>query len=175
MMKKNQNPKKLTIPDRKDSVAVRDELKSTQDPFIVPDFYFSELPQQIMDRINGEKKDQKVNLKSLILLKQTLITLAMAATVAIFIFLRLPSTHVNNAVVQNSAVATTHSNEYDPTYAEEALLIEESAITEQDEAHINIKSMSVALNKSDTTNITTGEKIQYLLNENYDTGIITDL
>ncbi|MEI6750402.1 MAG: hypothetical protein WCM93_14695, partial [Bacteroidota bacterium] len=68
-----------------------------------------------------------------------------------------------------------HSIEYDPTYADEALLIQEASVTENDEAQIDFKSMSNALNSTDTNGITTEEKIQYLLDENYDTDLITEL
>lgn len=171
-MKRNQNIKVKPGADKQNPKETGDRLTSATEPFLVPEGYFDELPKRVLDKIS---EDQKTLPKSINLLKQAWIPLALAASVALFILIKQPSTLQNNSGLSDTIAVTSHSDDYDPTYAEEALMIEESSITENDEAQIDFNSMSIALNNSDTTDITTDEMIQYLLDENYDIDLITDL
>jgi hypothetical protein len=173
-MIKNNNSKKNSQAENHFST-VSDEISSGQDPFNAPDHYFDELPRRVMDKIAAGKKAKIFSTKTIVLSKHAWIPLVLAASVALFILIWKPLSDNNNTSAVYPSIAATSSNEYDPTYADEVLLIEESAITERDEAKIDLKSMSIALNNTDTTSITTEDKIQYLLNENYDTEIITNL
>jgi hypothetical protein len=171
MMKKEQHPDKV----KQSSDEAKEEKNAGSYPFIVPAHYFDELPQRVLDKISKEQKEQKVGSKMIIFLRRTWIPMTLAASIALFLFLRQPHTSVNNSINSDSLALSSQSNEYDPTYADEALLIEELAITDNDETQIDFMSMSTALNSSDTTGITIDDKIQYLLDENYDTDLITEL
>jgi len=174
-MKKNQNSKEH--PDKGKQYFEKEggEIISESDPFIIPSGYFDELPQRVKDKITLKQKEQQANTKPAILLRRIWVPLSLAATIALFLFLKQPSTQMINSKDSDSIAVTYQSSDYDPTYAEEALMIEESAITENDEAQIDLMSMSTALNSTDTTEISTDEMIQYLIDENYDTDLITDL
>jgi|WetSurMetagenome_2_1015567.scaffolds.fasta_scaffold649898_2 hypothetical protein len=174
MIRKN-NSKKKDSQAENHSSTVSNEMSSGQDPFTAPDHYFDELPGRVMDKITSEKKAQMFSPKTIFLLKRAWIPLVLAASLALLIFIWKPSSDKNNNTTVNPSIATISSNEYDPSYAEEVLMIEESAITEKDESQIDLNSISLALNNTDTASITTDDKIQYLLNENYDTEIITNL
>ena len=174
-MKKNQNSRKHPDQVKQPAQEASNEIARQSEPFIVPDGYFDELPQRVMARIDLKQREIEVNPKYSILLRRTWIPLAVAASVALFFFIRQPSNLAIKTDASDSIAATYHSIEYDPTYADEALLIQEASVTENDEAQIDFKSMSNALNSTDTNGITTEEKIQYLLDENYDTDLITEL
>jgi hypothetical protein len=174
-MKKNQYSKVNPNLAREHSQEDREAITPGSDPFIIPEGYFYALPQRVMNKILNENMKIKVQSKTLNLLRQAWIPLALASSVALFLFLRHPYTLVNKANVSDSLAVSIHSNEYDPTYADEALFIEEAVITDNDEAQIDFRSMSNALNSSDTIEISADEKIQYLLEENYDTDLVSEL
>jgi hypothetical protein len=174
-MKKNQNSQKHLYNGKQYFKKVNGEIISESDPFIIPDGYFDELPQRVMDKITLKQKEQQANINPGILLRRIWVPISLAATIALFLILRQPYTQNNNSTVSDSIVLTYQSPEYDPTYADEALMIEESSITENDEAQIDLMSMSTDLNSYDTTEISTDEMIQFLIDENYDTDLITEL
>lgn len=174
-MKKNLHTQKSKGQDDHFTLSEMSEKSLEQDPFIAPEFYFDDLPGRVMEKIESEEKGKIVFPAKLFLIRHTWIPLALAASVSLFLFLKQPSLQINKKTDVNSSVTSTQSSEYDPSYAEEVLLIEDNAISEMDESQVDFKSMSQALNLSDTAAITTDEKIQYLINENYDTEIITDL
>jgi hypothetical protein len=174
-MKKNQNHINQPGSENENSRAERDLLNSGPDPFLIPQNYFDDLPQRVMDKVLVNKGQLQMIPYTYFLLKRLWMPLAIAAAFSLFLIVRQPSTQLNRVTKTDTITPTIHSSEYDPTYADEALLLEESAITENDEAQINYASMTNALYSPDTSTITIDEKIQYLLDENYDIDLLTEL
>ena len=154
-----------------------DENVPRTNPFLVPENYFDELPLRIMDRIPANTQKQHADPKPSSLLRRAwLATAAIAAIAVIFLVIRpadvVPPT---NSPILNSIDAASFADEYDQTFADEALLLEENEITDNDVSKIDFKTMGIALNSSDTTSVTTEEIIQYLLDENNDTDLLAGL
>ena len=174
-MKRNQFYKKHQIETEHSADSAGNNKSFVADPFIIPDGYFDGLPNKVIERIVRKEKSPDLLTTTLSIINNALIPLALAASVAFLVLLRQPFTPDRNKTTSNSPVVSTHSTDYDPVYSDEVLLIEEAKITNEEESQIDLKLMSNSLFKSDTTAISADEKIQFLLNENYDTEIIADL
>jgi hypothetical protein len=174
MNRTGDNPKHHFLTD-KEGENERTGIPSQQDPFIVPEGYFDELPSRVMNKIERQKSRPKAMLTFTGIIRNAWVPAALVTIAALIFFYEQPPQKNKNSTPLNSLVTSAPMNEYDPEYAEEALLIEEAGITEKDENQIDMNSMCVSLLKSDTASISNEEKIQFLLDENYDTEIIADL
>ena len=156
---------------------LQDETSFRTDPFLIPGNYFDDLPQRIMERVSADSQHKLENPQPSTLLRRVWLSAAAVAAIAVVFMMIKPSTTdpVRNSPVTNNIIAPGISDEYDQTYSDEALLLEENEITDKDVASIDYKSMGIALNNTDTTSITTEEIIQYLLDENCDTELIAGL
>lgn len=156
---------------------LHDETTPRIDPFLTPEDYFDELPQRIMERIAADAQKQHENPQPSLLPRKVWMTVAAAAAIA-FIFMMIKPANIvpiANSPFVNSTAAASISADYDQTFADEALLLEENEITDEDISAINFKAMGIALNCSDTTTVTTNEIIKYLLDENCDTDLLAQL
>ena len=147
------------------------------DHFLTPKNYFDELPQRILDRIATDAQKQHENPQPSLLPRNVWMTFAAAAVIAVIFMMIKPANVVptTNSPIANSTGAESLSVDYDQTFADEALLLEENEITDKDISAINFKAMGIALNSSDTTSLTTNEIIKYLLDENCDTDLLAEL
>jgi hypothetical protein len=152
------------------------EHKPGTDPFLTPDDYFDELPERVMDRIAADNQRKQENPGPSPILRRVWLIAAAAATIAV-IFMMINPGHIGSPVRTPAPVATAAnlSDEYDQTYADEALLLEENAITDKDISSLDYKNIGMALISSDTTSVTREEIIQYLLDDDYDNDLIAAL
>ena len=154
-----------------------DENASRTEPFLVPENYFDELPQRIMERISSDTQTKLENPLPSALLRRVWMTLAAAAAIAVvFMMVRPENTDpAKKSPIVNLTPAVVIPDVYDQTYADEALLLEENEITDKDITSIDYETIGIALTGSDTTSVTTEEIIQYLLDDNCDTDLLAGL
>lgn len=156
---------------------LNDESTQPTDPFQVPEDYFDELPARIMDRITVDSQQKLENPQASPLLRKIWLATAAIAAIAVFFMMIKPANEIpaTKSPSVNSSIAASITADYDQTYADEALLLEENEITEKDVASIDYKTMGIALSNSDTTSVSTDEIILYLLDENCDTDLLAGL
>lgn len=155
----------------------QDENVPRSDPFPAPENYFDELPQRIMDRISADVQKQHENPRQAPLLRRLWMAAAAIAAIAVIFMILKPANIVptTNSPIVNSTGTESLSVDYNQTYTDEALLLEENEITDKDISAINLKTMDISLNSSDTTSVAASEIIKYLLDENYDTDLLAEL
>ena len=173
-MKRIRHISKQSNPAEKRRSDFRDKIASRAESFLVPGNYFDELPQRIMDRISADAQKKQENPQPLHLLRRVWIATAAVAAIAV-IFMMTQIVPTANSPILNSNKAANLSADYDQTYADEAMLLEENEITDKDVSAIDFETIGIALSSSDTTSVTTEEIIKYLLDENYDSGLLAEL
>ncbi|HEX7410839.1 MAG TPA: hypothetical protein VF298_01740 [Bacteroidales bacterium] len=156
---------------------LHDENVPRTDPFQVPENYFDELPQKIMDWIAADTQKKQENPQPSPILRRVWMSAAAVAAIAVFFMIIKPANIVtiSKSPIAKSTKTASLSDEYDQTYADEALLLEENGITDKDVSTIDFNTMGIALSSNDTTSATTEEIIQYLLDENDDTDLLAGL
>lgn len=176
-MKRNRPISNKSAPVEEHRFELHPENAKRTDPFQAPADYFDELPQRIMDRLALESQKQHENPQPSPFLRRVWIASAAATAIVVFFMIIRPAqTDINtNLPEANVTISAGSSAEYDQTYADEALLLEENEITDKDVAGIDFEIMGVALSSTDTTSITPEEIIKYLLDENYDTDLLAEL